>query len=261
MIGAIAGDIIGSVYEHRPIKTTDFPLFSEGCRATDDSVLTIAVAATLMDGDDFAASLRTYGRRYPDAGYGAMFRQWVQSDHAGPYNSFGNGSAMRVSPVAWFADSEDQVLELAARTANPTYNHAEGLKGAKATALAIWPALGGAIGAAIGRAVGDATGYDLSRTVAQIRPGYGFDVTCQGSVPEALICALEAESYEDAVRLAVSLGGDADTQACIAGAIAEARFGVPASIAETALAYLDDDLRSVAIRFRDNYGMRMGGCL
>ncbi len=118
---------------------------------------------------------------------------------------------------------------------------------------------GGYDHAAIGRAVGDATGYDLSRTVAQIRPGYGFDVTCQGSVPEALICALEAESYEDAVRLAVSLGGDADTQACIAGAIAEARFSVPASIAETALAYLDGDLRSVAIRFRDNYGMRTGG--
>jgi len=253
MLGAIAGDIIGSVYEWRSIKTTEFPLFDDERAFTDDSVLTIAVADALLGDGDFEASLRSYARRYPDAGYGASFKRWSLDPAAGPYDSYGNGSAMRVSAVAWFAETEDQALDLANRSAVPTHNHPEGVKGAQATALAIWLARDGSDAEAIRDAVSRRFGYDLSRDAATIRPGYGFDVTCQGSVPEAICCALEAKSFEDAVRLAVSLGGDADTQACIAGAIAEARFGLPRNIAKRALGYLDDDLRSIVVRFRRRY--------
>ncbi len=253
MLGAIAGDIIGSIYEYRSIKTTDFPLFGKDCEFTDDSVLTIAVADALMGERNFAERFRTYARRYPDAGYGGMFKGWVAADGAGPYNSYGNGSAMRVSPVAWIAESEDEVLRLAAATADVTHNHREGIKGAKATALAAWLARQGAKPKEIGTAVNTAFGYDLETRVDDIRKTYRYDVTSQGSVPQALRCAIEAKSYEHAVRMAVSLGGDADTQACIAGAVAEARFGLPGRIAKKAMTYLDDDLRDVVARFRRRY--------
>lgn len=253
MLGAIAGDIIGSIYEHHTIKTTDFPLFGKGCAATDDSVLTIATADALMGNGDFARHFRSYARRYPNAGYGGMFLAWMAGDNAGPYNSFGNGSAMRVSPVGWFAESREDALNLAAGTAAVTHNHPEGIKGAQATALAIWLARNKASGEDISRAITGNFGYDLSAPVARIRETYRFDVTCQGSVPQALRCALEAGSYEEAVRMAVSLGGDADTQACIAGAVAEALLGLPEDIAERAMTYLDGDLRSVAKRFRKRH--------
>lgn len=259
MLGAIAGDIIGSVYEHRPIKTTDFALFGEGCAATDDSVLTVATADALMGDGDFAGHFRRYAKRYPNAGYGGMFLGWMADEGAGPYNSFGNGSAMRVSPVAWFAKSEPEALKLAADAAGVTHNHPEGIKGAQAVALSIWLARDGASGADIARAVAETFGYDLSVPVAHIRETYGFDVTCQGSVPQALRCATEAASHEEAVRLAVSLGGDADTLACIAGAVAEARFGLSPEIARKAMTYLDDDLRSVVIRFCKRHVKRKGG--
>ncbi len=249
MLGAIAGDIIGSIYEHRSIKSTDFPLFGEGCVATDDSVLTIATAAALMNGEDFAHHYRSYARRYPDAGYGGMFLGWMTDDNAGPYNSYGNGSAMRVSPVGWFAQSRDQALKLAAKSASVTHDHREGIIGAQAVAVAIWMARNQASGEDIATHITGQFGYNLAIPIARIRKTYGFDVTCQGSVPQALRCALEANSYEEAVRLAVSLGGDADTQACIAGAVAQARFGLPPHIARKALTYLDRDLGTLVKRF------------
>jgi len=259
MLGAIAGDIIGSIYEHRTINTTDFPLFGEGCAATDDSVLTVATAEALMGDRDFAVHFRGYGRRYPDAGYGGMFLGWIGDDGAGPYNSFGNGSAMRVSPVGWFARSEQETLDLATDTAAVTHNHPEGVMGAQAVALAIWLARGKASGGDIAREITRHFAYDLSISVDRIRETYGFDMTCQGSVPQALRCAIEADSYEVAVRLAVSLGGDADTQACIAGAVAEARFGLPSDIARKAMTYLDGDLRSVVTRFYKRHVKKNGG--
>ena len=249
MLGAIAGDIIGSIYEYRTIKSTGFLLFGEGCAATDDSVLTIATADGLMNDGDFASQYRSYTRRYPNAGYGGMFLGWATDATAGPYNSFGNGSAMRVSPVGWFAGSPEEALRLAAATARVTHDHPEGIKGARAVGLAIWLARNKTPGGDIARRVTKQFGYDLAVPVARIRETYGFDVTCQGSVPQALRCAIEAGSYEEAVRMAVSLGGDADTQACIAGSVTEARFGLPSDIAERAMGYLDDDLRSVVTRF------------
>jgi len=253
MLGAIAGDIIGSIYEYRSIKTTEFDLFGLGCEFTDDSVLTIAVADALMGEGNFADTFRTYVRRYPNAGYGGMFQQWAADSRAGPYNSYGNGSAMRVSAAAWIAKSEDEAVQLAAATAAVTHNHPEGIKGAQATALAAWLARQGADRKKIAAAVSEAFGYDLSLSVDEIRKTYGYDITCQGSVPPAIRCALEANSFEEAVRLAVSLGGDADTQACIAGSIAEARFGIPKRMAKKAMTHLDDDLRAVVRRFRRRY--------
>ena len=253
MLGAIAGDIIGSPYEHRQIKTTDFPLFGPGCTVTDDSVLTVATAEALLEDRDFAGHYRSYARRYPHAGYGGMFIGWAADGEAGPYNSYGNGSAMRVSPVGWYARSRDEVLELAAASARVTHNHPEGVKGAHAVALAIWLAREKQSGEDIAGEITEEFGYDLSLPVADIRKTYGFDVTCQGSVPQALRSAIQASSLEEAVRLAVSLGGDADTQACIAGSVAEARFGLTAEIAERAMSYLDDDLRRIVRRFRKTH--------
>ncbi|MBL6928254.1 MAG: ADP-ribosylglycohydrolase family protein [Rhodospirillales bacterium] len=253
MLGAIAGDIIGSAFEHRSIKTTDFTLFGPGSAATDDSVLTIAVADALMGKRDFAQTIRQYARRYPNAGYGGMFIGWMMDETAGPYNSFGNGSAMRVSPVAWVAKSKAETLKLAAETAAVTHSHPEGIKGAQATALAVWLARQGTSAHEIAQTMTEDFGYDLSVSIKRIRPTYGFDITCQGSVPQALRCALEARSFEEAVRLAVSLGGDADTQACIAGAVAEARFGLPKTIAKKAMTYLTHEQRTIVTQFRQTY--------
>ncbi|MDP6430236.1 MAG: ADP-ribosylglycohydrolase family protein, partial [Rhodospirillales bacterium] len=249
MLGAIAGDIIGSIYEHRNLKSKDFPLFGPGCTFTDDSVCTVAVADCLMSGGDFADYVRRYVRAHPDRGYGFMFRQWAMWD-AGPYNSWGNGSAMRVSPVAHLAGSEAEALELAQRSAAVSHNHPEGVKGAQAVALAIWMAKSGAEPGDISGEISARFDYDLGRSVDDIRPGYEFDVSCAGSVPEAIICALQAADYEDAVRNAVSIGGDSDTIACIAGGIAEALFGVPADIAEATRGYLTDDLTAQLDRFK-----------
>lgn len=255
MIGAIAGDIIGSVYEARPIKTKDFPLFHPRCRFTDDSVLTIAVAeAILMDGD-YRRSVWELGRRYPHAGYGGDFRRWLSSSSPEPYNSWGNGSAMRVSPVGWAFGSIDEVLSEAARSAEISHNHPEGIKGAQAAALAVFLARTTGDKELIKREIIDRFDYDLNRTVDSIRPSYSFDVSCQGTVPEAIIAFLDANDYEDAIRNAISLGGDSDTLACITGAIAEAYYGrVAQSIFDKVRVILPGDLWGITERFCGKYG-------
>ncbi len=246
MLGAIAGDIIGSVYEFAPIKRKDFqPLFAENAFFTDDSVLTVAVADALLHGRDPVEALKDWGRRYPDAGYGGYFHEWLFSDETAPYGSFGNGAAMRVSPAGLLAHSLEQCLEMAQRVTAVTHNHPEGLKGAAATAAAVFLFRQGAGAPAVRETIAELCGYDLERSVEAIRATYTFDETCQGTVPEALVCALEASDYEDAVRNAISLGGDADTLGAITGAVAEARFGLPEAIAAQAWARLPEDMRGV----------------
>jgi ADP-ribosylglycohydrolase len=258
MIGAIAGDIIGSVYEFDPIKTKDFALFSPGCRFTDDSVLTVAVAEAIMKDEDYSHAMRKIGRDYPDRSYGQHFYYWLMEDHAGPYNSFGNGSAMRVSPVGFAYDDEDSVLREAARTAEVSHNHPEGVKGAQATALAIFLARCGSSKDSIKSEIGGRFGYDLGRTLESIRPVYDFDVSCQGTVPEAVISFLESTSYEDAVRNAVSLGGDSDTLACITGGIAQAYYGgVPAGVLEKVKEILAPYLWKIVEEFCTQYQVAM----
>lgn len=254
MLGAIAGDVIGSVYEHDPIETTTFPLFSEASRFTDDTVLTVAVAAAILADGDYAAALRTFGRRYPRAGYGRSFHAWLRSDAAGPYGSWGNGSAMRVSPVGLAFDTLDEVLAEAKRSAAVTHDHPEGIKGAQATATAVFLARSGTDKATIAREITDRFGYDLTRTPDEIRPGYAFDVSCQGSVPESIVCFLASDSFEGAVRTAVSLGGDSDTMACIAGAIAHAHEGaLPDVVANETRRRLPPDLLEVTEAFLETY--------
>ncbi|MEX0959967.1 MAG: ADP-ribosylglycohydrolase family protein [Burkholderiales bacterium] len=254
MIGAIAGDIIGSVYEHSPIKTRDFPLFHPQSRYTDDSVLTVAVAAAILEDRDYRKWLWEIGRRYPNAGYGGSFMRWLESHDPVPYNSWGNGAAMRVSPVGFAFDAIEDVLREAARSAEVSHNHPEGVKGAQATALAVYLARTTGDKQRIRKEVTSRFGYDLARTLDEIRPGYAFDISCQGTVPEALIAFLEADSYEDAVRNAVSLGGDSDTLACITGGIAEAYFGpVRPDIRRKVEECLPADLLEIVEQFGKRY--------
>ena len=231
MIGAIAGDVIGSVHEHRGTKSTAFPLFEHRSRFTDDTVLTIATAHAILTGTPYDTAYRTFGRAYPDAGYGGSFHRWLMSDEPRPYNSFGNGSAMRVSPVGFAFDGIDAVLQEAARSAAVTHDHREGIKGAQAVALAVFMARTGSSRADIRDELVRRFRYDLHRTIDDIRSHYSWSVSCQGSVPHAIVAFLDSTSVESAIRLAVSLGGDADTQAAIAGGIAEAFYGeVPEAI-------------------------------
>ena len=254
MIGAIAGDIIGSIYEVRPIKSKNFPLFDDRCTFTDDSVLTVAVALAILSTRSYRDCLHELGRCYPHAGYGGAFIRWLAADNPRPYNSWGNGSAMRVSPVGWAFGTEKEVLEQARLSAEVSHNHPEGIKGAQATALAVFLARTGAGKEGIRRRIGGQFGYDLQRSVDQIRPACRFEVSCQKSVPEAIVAFLDSESYEDAVRNAVSLGGATDTQACISGAIAEAYFGgVPGDIQKEALKRLTPPLREITERFYRAY--------
>ena len=257
MLGAIAGDIIGSVYERWPIKTKEFPLFDPQCSFTDDSVLTIAVAEAVVSGASYEDSIRQFGRRYPNAGYGGSFIGWLFTDSPQPYNSWGNGSAMRVSPVGFAFDDEETVLREAKRSAEITHNHAEGIKGAQATALAVFLARRGADKQFIQCQIEQLFGYDLSRTVDEIRPQYSFDISCQGSVPEAIVAFLDSSSYEDAIRNAISLGGDSDTLACITGGIAEAFYReIPASVLREVKARLTNDLWVSALCFYRQYGIK-----
>jgi len=260
MYGAILGDIIGSPYEgrRRARKTKDFPLFIPRSHVTDDSVMTIAVAEALMDsaGQDesqlqeaLVHSMQEWGHRFPHAGYGGMFSRWLRALDPQPYNSFGNGSAMRVSAAGWLSDSLDEALRLAAITASVTHNHPEGIKGASAVAGAIFLARTEKSKDAVREFVTDTIGYDLSRTCDEIRPVYHMDVSCQGSVPEAITAFLDGSSFEDAVRNAVSLGGDSDTQACIAGSIAEAYYGVPEDLIIECRHRLPHNMKSVLNRF------------
>ena len=258
MLGAIIGDIIGSPYEWHNIKTKEFDLFRRRCRFTDDSVMTIAVAEALMEAkrqksldDDGAvktlliASMKKWGLKYPDAGYGRAFFSWLISEDSMPYNSWGNGSAMRVSPAGWMADNIINTRKLARWTAEVTHNHPEGVKGAEAVASAIFLARKGAIKEEIHDYITEEFGYDLDRTCSEIRPGYDFDVSCQGSVPEAIIAFLEGKDFEDVIRNAVSLGGDSDTIAAMAGSIAEAFYEIPNWVAREALKRLPDEMREV----------------
>jgi ADP-ribosylglycohydrolase len=254
MIGAIAGDIIGSIYERRPIKNKKFPLFDDRCRFTDDTVLTVAVAEAILVKGPYVDSVRRIGRHYPGAGYGGSFIRWLHSDDPRPYNSWGNGSAMRVSPVGFVFTSEEEVLHHARMSAEITHNHPEGIKGAQATALAVFLARTGHDKEAIRARIKALFGYDLDRTVDDIRPSYSFDVSCQGTVPEAIIAFLDSDSYEDAVRNAISLGGDSDTLACITGGVAEAFYGtVPDRIRAKVEELLPPDLWEVTRKFCEKY--------
>ena len=256
MLGAIAGDVIGSVYEAHPIKSMDFPLFGRRSQFTDDTVLTVATAYSILEKCDYAESYRTFGRRYPRAGYGGAFYQWLFSQRSGPYNSWGNGSAMRVSPVGFAFESVDAVLEEAERSASVTHNHPEGIKGAQATALAVFLARKGENKDSIRDDIERRFNYDLSRTLDDIRPGYRFDVSCQGSVPESITAFLESKDFEDAVRKAVSLGGDSDTMACIAGGIAHAFYGkIPEDIVVNVRERLPDEFLEIIDRFMEMYGI------
>jgi ADP-ribosylglycohydrolase len=254
MLGAIAGDVIGSVYEHNRIKTKAFPLFSPGCDFTDDSVLTVAVAKVILENGTYKESILELGRRYPHAGYGGAFKKWLRSADPQPYNSWGNGSAMRVSPVGWAFDNAEDVLREAERSAVVTHNHPEGIKGAQAAALVVWMARSKADKEHIRSEIAGRFGYNLARTVDEIRPGYTFAVSCQGTVPEAIVAFLDSTSFEDAIRNAISLGGDSDTLACITGSIAEAYYGpVPAPITQKVLELLPPDLRVVVEEFYLRY--------
>ncbi len=259
MLGAIAGDMIGSVYEHHPQKNKDFPMWCESSRFTDDTVLTVATAHALVTDSDYAKAYRRYGRQWPQAGYGRTFRNWLAQADAASYNSWGNGSAMRVSPVGWFFEDEADVLAEAERSAEVTHGHPEGIKGAQAVALAIFLARKGASRAAIRQRLEAEFDYDLGRSLGAIRPDYGFDVSCQGSAPESVIAFLESADYEDAVRNAISLGGDADTMACIAGAIAEAFYGgVPEAIRGEAIRRLAPEMLEPLALFEQRLGRDRG---
>ena len=242
MLGAIIGDIAGSIYEGHPIKTKDFPFFGDSCRFTDDSVCTLAVADILLHDLPPPETMQAWCRRHPHRGYGGNFGMWIYTDPPDPYNSYGNGAAMRVSSAAFLnRDNLDAALAASDKVTEITHNHPEGVKGARATTHAIYLAFQGEPPDGIRQVITSEYGYDLTQTVDEIRPSYAFDVTCQGTVPQAITCALESDSFEDAVRNAISLGGDADTLAAIAGPIAEARHGIPDEFKErTESVYLTD---------------------
>jgi ADP-ribosylglycohydrolase len=256
MLGAIAGDIIGSVFEHRPIKTVEFALFSRQSTYTDDTVLTVATAHAILEKTDYARTLKSYARRFPDAGYGISFYRWMMSEDNRPYGSWGNGSAMRVSPVGFAFANVEAVLQEAEKSAAVTHNHPEGIKGAQATALAVYLGRTGAGKERIRREVCRRFGYDLNRRIDDIRPTYRFDISCQGTVPEAIAAFLESKSYEDAVRIGISLGGDSDTIGCISGAVAHAHYGkLPESVQRETRRRLPESFLEVIDRFNHRYGI------
>lgn len=250
MIGAILGDIIGSVYEVMPVKTKEFELFPQNCGFTDDTVHTVAISDSIRSGADPVDKLHEYYERYPHAGYGRLFGSWAKVKDREPYHSFGNGAAMRISPAGWYYDELHQVEEHAARLTRITHSHPDGIKAAVAVAGSIFLARTGSAKADIAAYVTRIAGYPLAKTLREIRPSYAFKVDCMFSVPEAIQCFLESTDVIDAIRNAVSLGGDADTQACIAGSIAEAYFGMPdKDVVSLGLGYLDEHLREQSMGF------------
>lgn len=255
MFGALVGDFVGSTYERGlDVKTKYFPLTPEGSRLTDDSVLTVAQMDQILSEKDWVDTLKSWTREYPGAGYGGNFIRWALGEQRSPYQSWGNGSAMRVSPVAWASEDEASVLQAARESAVVTHSHEEGIRGAQATALAILLARKGVPKPEIRRRLEEETGYDLGRSLDEIRPEYRFDVSCQGSVPESLISFLEGDDYEDVIRNAVSLGGDTDTMACIAGAVAEAFYGgVPAGLGLVVWEKTPERMRGVVRAFYERY--------
>ena len=251
LYGAIGGDIIGSPYEWHNVKTKVFPLFSSYSRYTDDSVLTVATADALLHHRSYAEAYHKWGNLYPHAGYGRAFLGWLASSNPQPYNSWGNGSAMRISPVGFYAKSEDEVLKEAKASAEATHNHPEGIKGAQAAALAVYLAKTGADKPAIREKIETRFGYDLtSQKLDDIRPDYTFDVSCMGTLPVALLAFLESTDYEDAVRNAISVGGDSDTIAAVTGGIALAFYReMPQEIIDGIEAILPDDMLAVCRDF------------
>ena len=255
MIGAIAGDVIGSVFEQYAIKSTQFELFSRHSKYTDDTVLTVAIADAIMRDVDYATSLKTFGARYPNAGYGGSFFRWIFSSDMKPYNSWGNGSAMRVSPVGFAFTSTEDVLKEAKKSAEVTHNHPEGIKGAQAVSLAIFLARSGKNKEEIKAEISHRFGYFLDRRLDDIRPHYSFDVSCQGSVPESIIAFLEGENFEDTIRKGISLGGDSDTIACIAGGIAQAFYqDIPQEITSNVRKRLPESFLDIIDEFSARYG-------
>ena len=254
MFGAIVGDIAGSTYEHSNFKFESCRIFAEGSQFTDDTVLTLATADHFVSGDSYAELYRRYGRNYPNSGFGANFKEWLRSDGQQSYNSWANGSAMRASPIAWVANELEWALEEAARSAEVTHNHPNGIKGAQAVVAATFLARKGESKDLIKRFVGERFGYNLDRTLDEIRPAYVFDVSCEGSVPEAIIAFLESTDFESALRKAISLGGDSDTIACISGAIAQAFYGeIPKWMVDYSTGVLDGAQRSVLADFWARY--------
>ena len=256
MLGALVGDIIGSTYEWYNTKRTDFELFEKGCRFTDDSVMTLAVAKWLTEDKEHSKKglikfMQSLGQEHTDAGYGGHFYSWLFTENPQPYNSWGNGAGMRVSPVGLYAKTLEEALELAEITAYVSHNHPEGVKGAQAIAASVFLCKEGRSKQKIKEYVEQTFGYNLHRTIAEIRPRYGFDVSCQGSVPEAIIAFMEGNSFEEVIRLAISLGGDSDTIGCMAGAIAACRYPIPDDIAERCDSLLTEDLRDIKDRFCD----------
>lgn len=258
MLGAIAGDIIGSVYEKDNIKTTEFTLFGPDSRFTDDTVLTVAIADSILHDKDYEVALRDWALQFPFAGYGRRFKKWLVGIISGPYNSWGNGSAMRVSPIGYACNSLEAVLAEAKRSAAVTHNHPEGIKGAQAMAAAVFLARIGYSRNAIKAHIERTFRYDLSRRLDDIRPIYEFDVSCQGSVPEAMIAFLESENFEDAIRKAISIGGDSDTIASMTGAIAEAFYReIPEAIVRKVEHLLPEKMWTVVHTFSENHEIRV----
>ena len=256
LFGAIAGDIIGSIYEYRSIKTVDFELILDYSCFTDDTILTVSVADWLLSDDSLLGIMQDYGHRYPNS-YGGWFQVWLKQDIPQPYNSFGNGSAMRVSPVGWVFDTLEETLEKAKESAEVTHNHPEGIKGAQATAACIYLARTGKSKLEIKEYIESTFGYNLNRTCDEIRPNYVFDGSCQGTVPESIIAFLDSTDFESAIRLAVSLGGDADTMATITGSIAEAYYKeVPEEIKKEVLKRLPEEFIDVMERFYKKFIMK-----
>ena len=254
IIGAIAGDIIGSVYEFHNVKTVDFKLFCNRSTFTDDSVLTFATMDALINNRNYTETYQSFSRNYPHRGYGGTFHSWIYSKNPEPYNSWGNGSAMRVSPVGWYGSSLADVLSEAKKSAEVTHNHPEGIKGAQSTAAAVYMARTGKSKDEIKNYIMDTFHYDLDREIDNIRPDYEFDVSCQGSVPEAIIAFLESTDYETAIRLAISIGGDSDTIACITGGIAEAFYQkVPEYIVDNVIKLLPKELVTIIEEFSTRY--------
>lgn len=258
MLGAISGDVIGSIYEVNNIKNKQFELFDQKCTFTDDTVMTCAIALScikylenknkIVFKKNIVQNMQLLGRMYPNAGYGGTFIKWIFSNTPVPYNSYGNGSAMRVSPIAWISNDLNEVEELAEISASVSHNHEEGIKGAKAIASVIWMARNGFDKNEIQKYIEEKY-YNLNFKIDDIRKYYKFDVSCQGSVPQAIKCFLESESYEDCIRNAVSLGGDSDTIAAMSGSIAEAFYGIPKYIELKTKEFLDDDLQKIINKF------------
>ena len=260
MYGAIIGDIVGSIYEANNIKSKKFSLYSTKCTFTDDTVMTCAIMLSCMNYDktknkelfrhDCIMYMQLLGRMYRNAGYGGTFIKWILSTNPQPYNSYGNGSAMRVSPVSWISNTMEETEELAEISASVSHNHPEGIKGAKAVAASIWIARNGGTKEQIKKYITN-NYYDLDFSIEKIRKKYSFDVSCQGSVPQAIKCFLESDDFEDCIRNAVSLGGDSDTIAAISGSIAEAFYDIPEKIINEGLEYLDSDLLKIVNKYID----------